>query len=951
MRRPHILIVVGSALVWAACAPTARAQVPPPPPPAVGLQVFAVPSAYPSEWQTTHCLALMNVVNYEPQEIECRFRVNISVNGSLATTIEARRFPPGYSLWTTPQIARWERLRFTGDVATSIERTGHLPEGAAIMGVYLESVVNAVTRRPLPSTSAVQNFTVSIPPPPSLQMPGDRSEVTVPLPVFGWTPVFLQTGSQASYRFQFVRVFQGQTPLQAVELNRPEVDTTVTSATLSYPSSAPRLQNGWRYAWRVQGVFSSPVTILSTRNGGRQYAQVGTNSGLSQVFSFAWRAPGAPRMAPAPMATALGDADLDPEGRAGILGAARVQPEASPTGRGVSFDTARPRAVSAMGRSRPIVPAEASATTASAAPTWWSKVLEPEVRAVFPVDRNAPPPPGAPSVPTPGAPASGDSTQVADAVMASTAAPSGGFIGGVSGAPGLVETEARPGWLRLVGNVSAAGEVYGHEGEGPAGLPGRNGQITAGLTLSMLDGKVNVPFDALVSGHELTVRQSMNQLGFNPRWEWGNLLAGHFHPQYSTLTLYDATVMGGGGEITRGRWHAGGVSGRIRKAFGRDSLSGFEGQFARNVNAGRFGTNNLLFKTSLEVTVMEARDDVGSLPATDSLLRATPSANTVLSVKSRRVMMDSTVAVQVEGAWSRSRRDVRAAASQIFGRAMTLQVARETPRTGVGARFDYLGAGFVTLGNSSLASDRIEAQLIGRRAFFDGLVDVGANAGVRQDDVGHTLGARTRHNVVGTRASLRPPKGFGGDVEIQLAQGNADPSGTRPELDDRTQGVTFSPRYMWGNDARVHAVSASVTHQKTNYSGAGAVNVSDIDNTSVVGTYQGPLTPNVSFVLSGNYFHSDLGTLVTETSSAGPGLNVSLFGGRLQSLIQVQMTQSRLGNNGIDREVTPSLEARCTVAGRHSIALRAGYRHYRASNPLGTDFDDRQATLEYSAGL
>ncbi|NOT33906.1 MAG: hypothetical protein HOP12_07025 [Candidatus Eisenbacteria bacterium] len=950
MRPTRILLSLALALFAAgATASHGFAQSPP----FVSISLLPQPSYYPADWQVTHTLAEMKVYNPMSEDIECQFRVVVSQDGSSATTTETRRFPNGLNTYKTPQLCNWRGLQFNGAMAKSVARTGHLSESYVFLSVYLENCVLAISRTPVQSVSASTGFLVSVPSPPALRSPAEGSESHLPNPVFSWTPVFMSDGAQVLYRFRLVRVLPGQTPRQAIELNRAEFETiTRSTGNFSYPTAAPRLQNDWRYAWRVQSVHGASNWLPGMPQS-QVYTPVGSNDGLSEIFAFTWRGGGDPGRA---VSNVTASRELDAWGDAKL---------ATITGAGADPRPWSRDRVAGGGRAEATLATDASPALAdasrSAVPVWWATMLDADggqARRSEWFERRAQARELAGATAIENAAEGASAPEQASSTTAQAASTDGGApvtSPALGGDPNTVPLPTAPdettsSWAKLIGSVSVSGDVYGHEGGGPSAQPNRNGRMNAGMTLSMLGGRMNLPLDALVSDNRVAVSHSINQFGINPQWAWGGLLAGHFAPRYSNLTLADATVLGGGGEVTRGSWRVGGLSGRVRQSLRADSANAFQGQYARHVNAGRIGNANVL-QTAVEVAVMEARDDEGSLPSTDSLTRATVQSNGVLGLRARRMLFDSTLVLQAEGAWSRYRRDLRSNGDNLYGRAVTIQLSRDTPLSGIGGRLDYLNGGFVNLGNAALASDRMESQLNGRHALFNGLLDVSANAGIRDDNLSRTLGARTRRALLGTHLGWRPPRGLGAEFELGWVSGNSEASLNRPELGDVTRNLMFSPRFTWGSEAIAHTISASYSLQRLEYSGDGALELSNGRNTIVVGSYQGIVSRTLTLLMSGSYFLYDLGTSVTETGTAGPGVNLNLFSGRLQSTVQLQFTQTRIGGIGIERELAPTIEAHYQVAGRHSVFVRAGYRRYRVGNPLGSDFDDRQATIEYSAGL
>ena len=505
-------------------------------------------------------------------------------------------------------------------------------------------------------------------------------------------------------------------------------------------------------------------------------------------------------------------------------------------------------------------------------------------------------------------------------------------------------------WLRISGTSVAAGEWYSHSGAGQPSRPDNNGQLTAGLTVSTFGDRVHVPLRMLVSGDRVSFRQGLNQLSLSPQWKWGGLHAGNVTPGYSSFSLADATLLGGGADIVRERWYASFVDGRLQKAIRADTLNAVEAKFARNVMAGRVGLGSPQ-GNAIEFDVMRARDDEGSLESRDTLVRAAPAGNMVFGARVRHTLFDSLTTVQLEGALSRYDRNVNADVEDVSGGAGGIRVQRRSPLGELSAALDYVGSGFVTLANPELAPDMIEGRVGGRRELIAGKLRVGGTVGMRRDDLSSTLGGSTRRRSLGAQLGWQPVQAFGADADLGVLSSRSEGTDLRGELQDLTTSFTISPHVTWKWLGLTQVLTTSLSVQTTAFSEAGAAGFAGSRNTSVTAGWQSSATSNLFLNVSGNYVKSKSGEFTSEVGSVGPGLSWIALGGRAQTNLSLQFTETHLPGQGPDRDLAPNLDLRYLVTGRQMLVLRAGVRRYRtAASGLG-DFDERLATLQYSAGL
>ena len=932
---PALLLLVACSLALA--APAARAQV------FMNCQPVPLPSAYPSDWSSTQSLCRLLMTNQAGEPVRCDLRVRLDQNGDTASVVVPRQFDVGPTFLTTPQVTNWSRLVFQGSLKDALNRTGHLSAAPIRVTVFCENMFGLVSNNPIPAVQATITIIPSVPPPPTLLTPADASQMHVTNPVFTWTPVRLTTGQEVWYQFRLVRVLAGQTPARALEANYAVLETFLHQSNLPYPPAAPRLEAGSLYAWRVQALVNASTDVNNVPAPGN-YSHLGLNEGRSRVYSFVWQS--------------AADGDAVASARASRRNRGEDDRLGSLIGIGSDDHPApavSPEASRAAIHRRVPTPADSIALALfTPQRNWWGPASATRARLTN----------GAVRAQDAGGLIGGDDRGTAgdtksgdiDGTQMGETSGSTGATGAPARAPMQVDTSTPEGggfatrWLRISGTSVAAGEVYTHTGAGLPSRPDNNGQFIAGMTVSTLNDKLHIPLQALVSGDQVSFRQSVSQVAVHPEWHWGGLHAGNINPGYSSFSLADATLLGGGADIVRGRWYVGFVDGRTQKAIRPDTLNAVEARYARNVMAGRVGYGKPL-GNALEFEVMRARDDEGSLSSSDTLVHIAPAGNMVYGARARHTMIDTCTTVQIEGALSRYDRNVNADVPEVNGGAGGVRLQRRTMQGEVGAAFDYVGGGFITLANSELAADRMEGRLNARRDMFEGKLHVGGTAGLRRDDISKTLGGTTRRQSFGAQVGWQPAALFGADFDMGILSSRSPATDQRAGLKDLTTSYTLSPRLAWKWFGAAQSFSSSVCLQATDYSDADAAGFANTRNTSVVAGWQSSVTSSLFLNVSGNYVKSEAGGFASEISSVGPGLSMTMLGGRAQTNLQLQLTETHIPGLGSQRDLAPSVDLRYLVTGRQMLVFRAGMRRFRAPASTLSDFDERQATLQYSAAL
>jgi hypothetical protein len=874
------------------------------------------PSAYPADWQNTPTLATMLIVSSEPAT--CYLEVFLtSDKGQGVSTPKFQYVPTGSTNYYTQHLTNWN-LHLTGRIKEGFDRTGRLPDGTYVLTVHCFNVMS-VAGQPLPDLFASTTFTLSVPQPPNLLYPTNESVIPVANPVFQWTPSIRASGSQPAYRFRLVEMLPGQTPLRAIEGNYPLLETSVENGTaLSYPSSVPQLVNGRRYAWRIQSI--EPVSAQLPQD---VILPVGTNEGKSQVFTFTYH--GGPRTSGS---------------QAGGLGEA---PGASPTGHASSdAPEGLPRSPG-FGGLRNFADRLVHAMAGR-----WSEAPSHGASRAFANAASArqDPTPYGPGAPT----AAPDSAGAVLEAPADTAAPA---TAPPTPAPETAQPpEDRgvgPQWLKLHGTASVANEAYSREGSGAPTRPFHSARVTTGLSFGLMNDHMRMPFDALVSGDQVSFRENINQFALHPQFNWAGLQAGNFAPQYSTFTMADAMVLGAGFELTPRKWRIGFADGKSRKAIAADPAVAIQPQFARNILAGRVGYGDPLNNT-VEVSVLHAKDNRNSLSASDSLLEVTAEANTVYGMKAQGVLPRRHLKAQLEGAWSLYDRDQRADNPNLKGRAVALKLFRETVLTSVGASFELLEGGFMSLGNSGITNDRRDLGLTGRAQIPSGKLSLNVNAGWRTDNVSKVMLAGTERRNYSLNAAWMPRPNFGTDFQLGYMSDDVGSGDSVSSSSNITRIVAFSPHLTYAARGVQQTLTGSATVQSSDNNTTAPFPLTSSKSLCLVANWSAAVSPLLAVTFGGNYNRTDLQIAVSEISAFGPGFVWSLPHQRIATSAQLDFTRSRTGNLGTDTQFAPRCELRWQATPHHALIARGNFRRYRYA--VGTpEFDERVASLEYAVTL
>lgn len=153
---------------------------------------------------------------------------------------------------------------------------------------------------------------------------------------------------------------------------------------------------------------------------------------------------------------------------------------------------------------------------------------------------------------------------------------------------------------------------------------------------------IRFPFSFVISNQHRAFQQPFNQFGVTPTWRWIKVHAGYSTARFSPYTLAGRRFLGGGVELTPGKFRFGFVSGRFQKAVAMDSSAQLvPGQYLSNVPipafsrygyAAKIGVGSR--KTFFDISYLKAQDRTASIQVPESAAPR-PEENAVLGVSTQ----------------------------------------------------------------------------------------------------------------------------------------------------------------------------------------------------------------------------------------------------------------------------------------------------------------------------
>lgn len=220
------------------------------------------------------------VTNFSSQEVR-NFRVSFQLSelsrGTIAMTKDFHPrmnkfdiFPGQTKIITGPEVLDPEAIEYNQSIYSSILTSNMLPEGEYFICV---SIIDSAGIQISNPAQICQWFSIYHPQPPVLLYPCEQTLANY-YPQFQWSPV---VGADPSivinYRIKLAKIFEGQTPREAIENNIPILDRVVTNTTYQYLPSDISLSGYtdiFGFAWQVQAFDALTGEPAAGQNGKSQ---------------------------------------------------------------------------------------------------------------------------------------------------------------------------------------------------------------------------------------------------------------------------------------------------------------------------------------------------------------------------------------------------------------------------------------------------------------------------------------------------------------------------------------------------------------------------------------------------------------------------------------------------------------------------------------------------------
>lgn len=481
-------------------------------------------------------------------------------------------------------------------------------------------------------------------------------------------------------------------------------------------------------------------------------------------------------------------------------------------------------------------------------------------------------------------------------------------------------------------------------------------------------GDFSIPLSFTYSEQDRSFSQPFNQFGIAPTYKWLKTYIGYQNIFWSKFSLAGHQLLGGGVELTPGKFRLGFVSGRFQRATGIDTTrsQNYLPAYKRSGYTAKIGYGTE--SSFVDLIYMRSKDDQTSLPFqyADSVVLVQPGENTVFALKTM-IKVASFMNVYGDAALSVYNRNVNAQEVTIdssWSRIASI-AGKQTIATQVyfamegGANFNFSGH------NLSLFYKRIAPDYKSMGAYFiendlnaygvrhsfsmlENRVNLNYGLSIFSDNLLNKKPVTTYRYQPNVNLSINPSSYWGIDVNWMDLYTKQEDGFTAVNdtiiMQNRNPGFTISPRINWGNTKAYHMIIGSY------------LNMRMIDNnafTAIYMEYAAEITNlmySLSLLKSQAAFNVSINRTKNTTASfteTGMGGSLGYNQGWLEGKLNLNATIATQLSD-VNTNYSFNLGSNYTMEKRHNLGANVFFLNNKSDNINSQNFTELTGVFRYT---
>ncbi|MBU2649599.1 MAG: hypothetical protein KKA81_01580 [Bacteroidetes bacterium] len=500
--------------------------------------------------------------------------------------------------------------------------------------------------------------------------------------------------------------------------------------------------------------------------------------------------------------------------------------------------------------------------------------------------------------------------------------------------------------LKIKGSLKAEAVFYDVNGR-KANREPFSWVISGDPTLSVYG--IDIPLNFMFTEQQRSFRQPLNRFGISPKYKWVQVYLGYNSLNYSKYTLAGHRFSGAGFELTPGNFRLGFVYGRFKKAVKEDQQNNNGGIFQslsykRTGYAMKVGYGNS--NNYIDLILLKAKDDAGSLDSVPVGQNLTPGENAVLGLITHQKFAKYW-SFDLEAAQSIYTPDTRVGGSpedkngwmKTFGFLMNekantysssaVDASLEYQRDLWGAKIQYnrIAPGYQSMGAYYFLADLRNITIEPNVKLWKKKVNVNASLGFQRDNLDDDKSAQTNRTIGSVNISALPVQNyqinaFYSNYSMGQKSGVAELD-SLSEVRQTTHNAGLNQTYTITGESKVHNIILGLNYQKLNDKNEYTAKFTDYHSMVINANYIISFIPWVMNLMAGfNSSTFDIGDI--KTAVWGPVLTLSkgFFRNTLNLSLTESLTQTRLKGDPFLMTNRLSFRASYKVKKHHQLSVR-----------------------------
>jgi len=526
--------------------------------------------------------------------------------------------------------------------------------------------------------------------------------------------------------------------------------------------------------------------------------------------------------------------------------------------------------------------------------------------------------------------------------------------------------------FRWTGVLNVGTDFYTNSGDVPI-RSDRFAWRVSGNPTAYLYG-FELPFSFTLGQQIRDVRYpTFNQFGVSPTWKWLKIHAGWRNMEFSPYTLAGHTFLGGGVELTPGKFRFAALYGRFHRAAANNAgQEYFLPTYKRKGYGVKIGYGTA--SNFIDLMAFKAKDDPNSLDIPDSL-GITPGENLVLGLSGKATLWRK-FSLSIDGAASAYTRDLRSEEivldslnrGQYYGTEEVITPRFSTrlnfagkatagynsQNFGLNFSYEHIDPEYATMGAYFFANDVENYTVSPMFAFGKGKVRVFGSYGVQRNNLLGNRSETSWRNIGSANLSLNPSAKFGLDLNYSNYRMNQ--TSTAFELSDSlklsqaTTQFSVTPRYSFFGKTAVHTFIINGVYQFLDDQNQLTEKFGDVRARVGVATWAASFIESKLSVNTGlNYNDVQLGDTKTSNYGLNFGIGKPFAKDRLMLNVNTTYNLARLNGEADGKIINAGLTGNFLVHKKHTLTF--GMHWIRSTSTFRGKYSEWRGQLGYSWAL